>query len=72
MNRISLVLTVVDPSRNETCECEHPIEDAVCGIYQGGILQTTSAEIRNGAEHANGRETGDPWVNGEHCVIAIE
>lgn len=66
------MLTVVDSSRNKTCECEHPIEDAVCGIYQGGILQATSSEIRDGAEHANGRETGDAWVYGERRGMAIE
>ena len=60
-----LLLTVVDSSRNKTCEREHPIENAVCSIYQGGILQATSAEIRNGAEHANSRKTGNPWVHDE-------
>ena len=66
------VLTVVDSSRNKTREREHPIEDAICGIYQGGILQTTSAEIRNGAEHANSRETGNPWVYDERRGMATE
>src|SRR6266702_8029462 len=56
-------LTIVDSSRNKTCEREHPIEDTVCGVHQGGILEATGAEVRNGAEHANGRETGNAWVD---------
>jgi hypothetical protein len=63
-------LTVVDSSRDKTGEREHPIEDAVCGVYQSGILEATGAEVRNSAEHANGRETGYPWGSGKRCEVA--
>ena len=57
--------TIVDPSANKTGEGEHAVEDAVGGIRQGDVLDTTSPQVGYGREHPDcGEAKFTEWING--------
>jgi len=51
---------VVDTSGDETSDGEESVQDRVCGVNQADGLTSTCPQVREGREHADGAEGGDP------------
>ena len=51
--------TVADTAANETGEREEAVENTVCSIGEGDILETSCTEVGDGTEHAYGGKAGE-------------
>lgn len=59
--------TVVDSSTDETGEGECCIEDAVGGVRQSDVLNTTSPQVGYSREHPDG---GEAKIDGNGSTVA--
>ena len=51
--------TVADTAANETGKGEEAVENAVCSIGEGDILETSCTKVGDGTEHAYGGKAGE-------------
>jgi hypothetical protein len=77
LRQIRLV-THIDTAGEEAAEEEAAIQDAVGNVTELYVLETTSAEIANGAKHANGakRDEADdddlrPWRVVWRAIVSV-